>query len=83
MSKYHNSYAPDSVVRVIKSMSTEEIELQYGIEISEDGKVWDPLDMKQFHTLAEWALYMDDVEQQEFEASMCKGNSRYAFDDEY
>lgn len=83
MSKQYNSHAPDSTVRVIKTMSTEEIEVQYGIEISEDGSVWDPLDLKQFHSLTEWALYLDEVEQQELEAASYRGNCKYAFDDEY
>lgn len=83
MSKYHVSHSPQSVVRVIKTMTLEEIEAQYGVQIDEDGSVWDPLDMREFHTVTEWALYMDEVNEQEMEASMYKGHSRYAFDDEY
>lgn len=83
MSKYHASHSPQSVVRVIKTMTLEEIEAEYGVQIDEDGSVWDPLDMKEFHTLAEWALYMDEIEEQEMEASMYRGHSKYAFDDDY
>lgn len=81
MSKHH-SHAVDSVIRVIQSMSNDEIEQQYGIEIDEDGSVWDGCEGRSFATVAEWALYMDECEDAAFEAAMCKGNVRYGFDDD-
>lgn len=83
MSKYHNSHAPESVVRVIKAMSTEDIEQEYGVEIDEDGSVWDGCEGRSFSSIAEWALFMDECEDAALEAVMCKGNVRYAFDDDY
>lgn len=82
MSKYHNSHAPESVVRVIQTMSIEEIEQEYGIEIDEDGSVWDGCEGRSFSSLAEWALFMDECEDAAVEAAMCKGNVRYGFDDD-
>lgn len=82
MSKYHNSHALESVVRVIQTMSTDEIEREYGIEIDEDGSVWDACEGRSFGSLAEWALFMDECEEAAFEAAMCKGNVRYGFDDD-
>lgn len=83
MSKHYTSHATDSVVRVIQTMSLEEIEQEYGIEIDEDGSVWDGCEGRNFDTLAEWALFMDECEAAALEASMCKGNVRYGFEDDY
>lgn len=82
MSKPYNSYTPDSVTRAIIHMSVEEIVDQYGIEVSEDGGVWDGCEGRNFATLAEWALFMDECEEAAFEAATCKGNTRYCFDDD-
>lgn len=82
MSKYHNPRSPESVVRVIQTMSTEEIEQEYGVEIDDDGSVWDACEGRSFGSLAEWALFMDECEDAAFEAVMCKGNVRYGFDDD-
>lgn len=82
MSKHYSSYTPDSVTRAIKTMSIEEIADQYGIEISDDGTIYDPMDQRQFDSIVEWALYMDEVEQQAMFAASYHGNTRYAFDDD-
>lgn len=82
MSKHYISRAPDSVVRVIQTMSLEEIEQEYGIEIDDTGAVWDGCEGRTFDTLAEWALFMDECEDAALEASRCKGNVRYGFDDD-
>lgn len=82
MSKYHVSHSPESVVRAIQTMSVDDIEQQFGVEIEENGTVWDACEGRSFATLKEWALYMDECEAAAFEAVMCKGNVRYAFDDD-
>lgn len=82
MSKHYNSYTPDSVTRAIIHMSIEEIAEHYGIEIAEDGRVYDPMDNRRFDSVTEWALYMDEVEQQAEYAAGYHGNTRYAFDDD-
>jgi len=82
MSKYHVSHSPESVVRAIQTMDQEEVEQQFGIEIDEDGSVWDGCEGRTFTTLAEWALYMDECEDAALDAAMCKGNTRYGFDDD-
>lgn len=83
MSKYHVSHSPESVVRAIQTMNVEEIEQQFGIEVDDNGSVWDACEGRSFATLSEWALYMDECEEQAFEAAMCRGNVRYGFDDDY
>lgn len=83
MSKHHTSYVQESVVRAIQAMSLEEIQQEYGIEIDNDGSVWDGCEGRNFGTLAEWALFMDECEDAALDAAMYKGNCRYAFDDEY
>lgn len=83
MNKHHNSRAPESVVRVIQTMSSEEIEQQYGIEIDKDGSVWDPLDRQSFPSVVSWAQYMDDMNNEAEAASKYGIGGRYAFDDEY
>ena len=83
MSKYHVSHSPESVVRAIQTMANDEIEQHFGIEISEDGSVWDACEHRTFDTVNMWALFMDECEEAAFEASMCKGTVRYGFDDDY
>lgn len=83
MSKFHVSHSPESVVRAIQTMSIEEVEQQFGIEVDEDGSVWDACEGRSFDTLKEWALYMDECEEQAYEATMYRGNVRYGFDDDY
>lgn len=82
MSKYHNPHQPESVVRVIQTMNTEEIEQEYGVELDDDGSVWDVCEGRPFGSLAEWALFMDECESAAVEAASCKGNVRYGFDDD-
>jgi hypothetical protein len=64
-------------------MDQEEVERQFGIEVDEDGSVWDGCENRTFATLAEWALFMDECEDAAFDAAMCKGNTRYGFDDDF
>lgn len=82
MSKHFVSPAQDSVMRTIESMSVEEVVDQYGIEVSEAGHVFDPLDSRRFKSVVEWALYMDEVEEQAQYAASFHGNIRYGFDDD-
>lgn len=82
MSKYHPPRSQERVARAIQTMSSEEVEQYYGVEINEDGTVFDVCEGKVFDTLVEWALFMDESEDAIVEAKMYKGNVRYAFDDD-
>lgn len=83
MSKYHVSHSQESVMRVIQTMDKVDIEQHFGIEIDEDGSVWDGCEGRTFATLAEWALFMDECEDAAYDAAMYKGNTKYAYDDDY
>ena len=41
----------------IQTLSPAELEATHGIEIDEDGTVWDELEGMEFATLREWADY--------------------------
>lgn len=47
----------------IISMSSAELESTYGIEIDEDGTVWDDLEGMEFHSLSEWADFCDSQDE--------------------
>lgn len=82
MSKHSVGHAHTSVVFDIQTKSVEELEQLYDIEIGEDGSVYDPCEMREFESLAAWAI---DLEQQEKTAgrSFEKRSGKHAFDDEY
>lgn len=64
----------------IFKMSSDELYDAYGIEVYEDGTVYDPLEEMDFDTLSAWKVYIDGTEQGV--ASIQKfGGGRY-WDDE-
>jgi hypothetical protein len=65
----------------IFKMSSDELYDAYGIEVDEDGVVYDPVDDREFQSLAAWKLYADQQDQgsARFEKT---GGGRY-YDDEY
>lgn len=70
-----------SVVFDIQTKSLEEIQDLYGIQIDEDGSVYDPLEMEEFESLAVWATHMDDAAKQDTSGFEKRGGKWY-YDDE-
>lgn len=60
MSKH--SSACVSVVHDTMILTAEQLEDKYGIEIDDDGSVWDPYEGKQFDNVQKWAVYTDAQE---------------------
>lgn len=64
----------------IFKMDSDELYDAYGIELDEDGTVYDPVEDKEFTSLATWKAYADQQEQgaTKFE----KFGGRWGYDDE-
>lgn len=85
MSKHH-VHVQCRAMHDIQTMTHAELEEKYGIEIdTDDGTVWDPCEMKQFDTLADWAAYMQEQEEADYDssASFQKIGGRHRYDDDY
>lgn len=63
-------------------MSKQDLEDLYGIEISDDGSVYDLCEMKSFESLREWAAFMVEQEEEENYSSFQKVNHKRHFDDD-
>lgn len=64
-------------------MSTEQLTDKYGIEISDDGSVYDPTIMSKFDNINEWATYLlSDEEEFESMPTFIKRPRKHHFDDE-
>lgn len=70
-----------SVVFDIQTKSIEEIQDLYGIQIDEDGVIYDPCEMEEFESLAAWAAYMDEAAKQDNQGFEKKGGKQYYEDD--
>ncbi len=84
MSKHH-VHAQCRAMHDILTMTHAELEQEYGIEIdADDGRVWDPCEMKEFDTLGDWACYMQEQEEADVEsASFQKIGGKHRYDDDY
>lgn len=80
MSRQHHVHANEvaHVVNDIKSMSREEAERMYGIEIRDDGSVFDPTYNRTFISVGEWADF--SVEQDETSYTEDFGYGKYGDD---
>ena len=67
MSRHHAAHAGDvtHIINDIRSMSKEEAETVYGIELREGGIVYDVMYRREFSSLGEWADF--NVREDEFE----------------
>ena len=70
----HSTFEFDIQVR-----TEEELHEMYGIDIQEDGSVYDPCEDKHFDSLAAWADYMERVNDDT--ASFQKMHGRYDYDE--
>lgn len=84
MSKHH-VHTQCRAMHDIQILTSTELEQEYGIEIdADDGTVWDPCEMKQFDSLDEWALFMQEQEKEDVAAASSSfGGGKRRYDDDY
>ena len=82
MSKHH-SLLHTRVFNDIRTMKKEDLEEFYGIEISEDGAVYDLAERLNFTDLHRWAAFYIEREEEDGYSSVTKIGSKHSFDDEY
>jgi len=88
MSRQHyvQAHEANSIDHDIQHLSARELQDLYGIEFFEDpdsksGRVYDPVAMKEYATLAEWAAAQ--VEEEGWSGMAHPHSSGRIFDDEY
>lgn len=67
----------------IKTLSTDELTDRYGIEIDDDGFVWDSVEGQRFGNLLEWASYLVDEEESACSQHSVRVGHKQMFDDGY
>ena len=81
MSKHHHSTTAHEIAYIItqvKTLSEEEVQSLYGIELLEDGKVFDPTYNQEFPSVGEWVAFNVEQDGVEYEEHF---NSRGLFND--
>jgi hypothetical protein len=82
MSK-HNVHVPQfNVLHDIETMTNEELQDTYDLEIDADGYVWDNLENQEFDNINDWGVYMVELEQDDNYGGRGKVNGKWTFDDE-
>lgn len=83
MSRNHHVHAHEvaHVVNDVSSLPREEAERIYGIEINENGSVFDPTYNRTFISVGEWAEF--SFEQDEMDYTEDFGHGKYSQDDYY
>lgn len=69
-------------INVLK-LSVEELQETFGIEVDEDGTVYDPVEDRSFATIIAWKYFTDQQEQDEMRGGKEYFGGRYGYDDEY
>jgi len=75
MSKhYHGVTASDVafIVSEVNRLTLEEVKIVFGIEILEEGKVFDPVYDKTFESVSEWAAFNIEQDDMEYEEHFSK-----------
>lgn len=82
MSK-HFAQPHSTVLHDSQTMSNEELESAYNIEIDDDGTVWDPCESWTFDSVREWAqhIWRHEKEAAEYSAASQKHTRSAAHDD--
>jgi hypothetical protein len=70
------------VLNDVRSLPIEKLIDLYGIEVSEDGTVFDPTENRRFDNLQDWAECVAEQEDDSNYSTFSKIGGRYAFDDE-
>ncbi|TFG94101.1 hypothetical protein E4H12_15805 [Candidatus Thorarchaeota archaeon] len=82
MSRHHISLTQARVLTDVQTLPTEEITNLYGIEVSDDGTVYDPTENLKFPDLDEWATHIAEQDDEDNYSSFSKIGGKHAFDDE-
>lgn len=82
MSKQGVGHHHSSVLFDVQIKTFDELEELYGIEVYEDGSVYDPCEDRDFDTLSEWAKFVDEQEKADNAAFEKRGKQSYYDDDE-
>ncbi len=83
MSRHHH-IAADTAHQVqhdVQHLSHEELNRLYGIEVLDDGSVYDPTYSQHFKTLGDWVAF--EAEQDEMDYSEEYGHGKQTYDDYY
>lgn len=83
MSRHHVSHNNDRLLREVKVMTPEQLKDLYGIEIEEDGRVFDSTENRYFDNISRWAMYMAEQEDEDQYGSFTKIGHKGRFDDDY
>lgn len=84
MSRFYHSHYSGEVIHIINEvnhMGTEQAKELYGIEIYEDGTVYDPTYNEYFDGVASWAAYTVEQESVDYEDDAVHGKQTH--DDYY
>mgnify|MGYP000156021393 CR=1 FL=1 len=80
MSKHHHGATAQDVTYIIRQVSTlpkEEIEILYGIELLENGKVFDPTYNQEFGSVGEWAAFSVNEDNTEYSEHFSYDDGEY------
>lgn len=83
MSRHNVSHTQSRVLNDVRTLSRQELIDLYGIEIAEDGTVFDPTENQKFKSLTEWASFIDERDDENNYGSFSKIGGKQYFDDEY
>lgn len=64
------SIAVAHLIKEIESMSSSEIEALHGIHVEENGSIVDQMSYRTFPTLTDWATFVVEQENAEYEAEL-------------
>lgn len=59
MSRNKNYICKSNVIYDFHNLILTNLISKYGLEIDEEGMVWDPVEGKEFNTIDEWVEYVD------------------------
>ena len=79
----HVSHSHTRVLNDVRTLPNEELATLYGIEINEDGTVYDPTENRTFDDLNDWATYIDEQEDDDNYSSFNKIGGKHSFDDDF
>jgi len=83
MSKHHVSHTVVRVLNDVRNMPKQDLEELYGLEIRDDGTVYDLAEFTEFASLQKWATFFAEQQEDENYSTFTKIGGKHAFDDEY
>jgi hypothetical protein len=80
MSKHnHGGFAQEvsHVIRQVSTLPAEEVQILYGIELLEGGKVFDPTYNQHFESVGEWAQFSVEQDMVEYDEHFTYDDGEY------